>query len=90
MTCRRERSRHGRVGRRHPTLEHALLERDLAEAGLRLEDVFLTRGFEILRDGLLERWFILGNKAGHPIQLLDPPLIAPRRTRREVPLLPVK
>ena len=63
MPCGRERSRRGRLGRLHPILERALLERDFAEAGLRLEDVFLTGGLEILCDGLLERYFVLANVA---------------------------
>jgi hypothetical protein len=65
-------------------------ERDLADTGERLKDMLLTRGFEIQCDCLLERRFILLNEASYAVKLLDPPLIAPRRARREAELLPVK
>src|SRR5215813_6734664 len=85
-----ERPRHRRLGRRHPILELALLERDLAEACERLEDLLLTGGLEILLDRPLERRLILPDKPGHAVELLDAPRIAPRRARREVALLPVE
>jgi hypothetical protein len=52
--------------------------------------MLLTRGFEILCGCLLERRSILLNEASYAVKLLDPPLIAPRRARREAELLPVK
>src|SRR5215475_7765455 len=55
MPCGRECPRHGRLGRRHPILELALLDRDLAEACERLEDPLLAGGLEVLRDRSLER-----------------------------------
>src|SRR5262249_1114168 len=85
-----ERPRHGRLGRRHPILELALLERDLAEACERLEDLLLTGGLEILPHPPLGRCLILADKPRHAVELLDAPRIAPRLARREVALLPVE
>ena len=86
----RQRPRHGRLDRLHPRLKLAFLESDLAEAGERLEDLLLAGGLEILRNRPLELCFVLGDELGHAVKLLDPPRIAPRHSRREVPLLPVQ
>jgi hypothetical protein len=86
----RQRPRHGCLDRLHPVLELALLECDLAEAGERLEDLLLTGGLEILRNSPPELCFVLRDEPGHAVKLLDPPRIAPRHSRREMPLLPVQ
>src|SRR5262249_39307959 len=82
-----ERPRHGRLGRRHPLLELALLERDLAEACERLEDLLLAGRLEVLRDRPLERRLVLPVEPGHAVELFDSPRVAPRHARREAALL---
>src|SRR5262245_10847205 len=64
MPCGRECPRHGRLGRRRPILELALLDRDLAEACERLEDPLLAGGLEVLRDRSLERRLVLPGNPG--------------------------
>ena len=74
MPGRRERTRHRCLGWRHPVLELAFLECDLAEACERLEDLFLAGGLEVLRDRPLERRLVLPEEPGHPVELFDAPL----------------
>ena len=64
MPCGREYPRHGGLGRPHPILELALLDRDLAEACERLEDPLVAGGLEVLRDRSLERRLVLPGNPG--------------------------
>jgi hypothetical protein len=77
-----ERPRHWWRGRRHPVLELALMELDLAEACKRLEHLFLAGGLEVPPDRPLEGCLVLPDEPGHSVELLDPPCMAPRLARR--------
>src|SRR6202011_4834633 len=70
-----EESRHWRLHRLHPLLELALLDLCFARRCLGLKDVFLRRGFKILRHRFLEALFVLPNHAGHTIELFHAPVV---------------
>src|SRR5262249_31910209 len=86
----RERPRHGRLDWRHPVLELALLELDLAEACERLEHLFLAGGLEVPPDRPLEGRLVLADEPGHAVELFDSPRVTLRHAGREGALLPVE
>jgi|GEM_PF-4955894 len=67
-----------------------LLELDLGEAGQRLKDLLLAGGLEVVGNCVLERGFVLADKPGHAVELLDAPWVASRYARGKILLLPIE
>jgi len=85
-----QRARDRRFLRSHPALELALLILGLKEAGLGLEDVFLTGGLEVVRHRFLQGRFVFLDHPAHAIELLDAPCVRARNAAGEIGLLGVK